>query len=591
MTLSAPITPPAFTPDGRAFVMAIAGQEKQYSNDNPGKRQAILDGLGAIPPLAVDQESYLPSAPVLEIVAAVIYPEGVQTNRAYDNVRVAAEKACALLGYGPEVHLAPPQVSFTQRGLYRRKYPNADKEEVLTVLQTAVASYQTPHREIDGPIVWNKIGWSVYGKSFSDLAEEQRQAIRQQVNEIAADAGWQVQSGPRDAVLYRQPLSPDLDAAQWQVNSLLHDAAGAPLTANLVADAAKRAAYGRLYARQPLPAELAAQIAHLLTKHGYQSQPDPHGLYQPLPLPLSPDGLNRFVAQLGSLSPTHTEQGLCLWFDQVADLLCNLLPADAPPPSDSQLKRFLSMEAAPALRRLGYRPDVESVAPPQTKGQRREGLLRELKVKQDPRRSMQLVKGMRVSLPALAVDNDRDEIVYVEMVGPKGVVRSNWAALAAKKAHWLGSQRVYLNGMKNHIRLDARLPCGWHHLVLIHRQASLREANPEEPFYLLDDGRQPIPPLFYPLLNRCVALPLLPAWTDYLWLCGREAKLVRLLDQGQGQRYAAWRVLPSPDKWQKIVQRGLQSQTLRLAQPETAASAVVAASAALVSGGHDEQPA
>jgi hypothetical protein len=223
-----PITPPAFTPDGRAFVMTIAGQDKQYSNDNPGKRQAILDGLCAIPPLAVGQESYLPSAPVLEIVAAVIYPEGVQTDKAYENVRVAAEKACALLGYGPEVHLAPPQVAFPQRGLYRRKYPDADKEEVLAILQTAAPSYQTPHREIDGLIVWNKIGWSVYGKSFSDLAEEQRQAIRQQVNEIAADAGWQVQSGPRDAVLYRQPLSPDLDAAQWQVNSLLHDAAGAP---------------------------------------------------------------------------------------------------------------------------------------------------------------------------------------------------------------------------------------------------------------------------------------------------------------------------------------------------------------------------
>jgi hypothetical protein len=63
---------------------------------------------------------------------------------------------------------------------------------------------------------------------------------------------------------------------------------------------------------------------------------------------------------------------------------------------------------------------------------------------------------LRRSEANLAVDNDQDEIVYVEMVGPKGMVRSNWAALAGKKAHWLGSQRVYLNGMKNHICLDAR---------------------------------------------------------------------------------------------------------------------------------------
>jgi hypothetical protein len=50
--------------------------------------------------------------------------------------------------------------------------------------------------------------------------------------------------------------------------------------------------------------------------------------------------------------------------------------------------------------------------------------------------------------------------------------------------------------------------------------------NPEQPFYLLDDGMQPIPLLFYPMLNKCLALPLLASWTEYLWFRGREKNLI-----------------------------------------------------------------
>ncbi len=40
--------------------------------------------------------------------------------------------------------------------------------------------------------------------------------------------------------------------------------------------------------------------------------------------------------------------------------------------------------------------------------------------------------------------------------------------------------------------------------------------------------------------------------------CGWVSQV--LLDKGNGQGYAAWRVLPAPDEWQKVVQEGLQSQ-------------------------------
>jgi hypothetical protein len=86
--------------------------------------------------------------------------------------------------------------------------------------------------------------------------------------------------------------------------------------------------------------------------------------------------------------------------------------------------------------------------------------------------------------------------------------------------------------------------------------------NPEQPFYLLDDGAQPIPPLFYPMLNKCLALPLLPEWAGYLWENGRAHELITLLDEGAGQGYAAWRTLPSAEAWQAVIQEGLQTKQI-----------------------------
>ncbi|NKQ34157.1 MAG: hypothetical protein HF973_00905 [Chloroflexi bacterium] len=86
--------------------------------------------------------------------------------------------------------------------------------------------------------------------------------------------------------------------------------------------------------------------------------------------------------------------------------------------------------------------------------------------------------------------------------------------------------------------------------------------NPEEPFFLLDDGRQAIPPLFYPMLNKCLAVPVLEDWAGYLWENGRTRRLITLLNKGEGQGYAAWRVLPAPDEWRQIIQAGLKAECI-----------------------------
>jgi hypothetical protein len=49
-------------------------------------------------------------------------------------------------------------------------------------------------------------------------------------------------------------------------------------------------------------------------------------------------------------------------------------------------------------------------------------------------------------------------------------------------------KRVCLDGMKEHMKIKASLPCSWADHILVHKQASLKEMNPEQPFYLLDNG-------------------------------------------------------------------------------------------------------
>jgi hypothetical protein len=184
-------------------------------------------------------------------------------------------------------------------------------------------------------------------------------------------------------------------------------------------------------------------------------------------------------------------------------------------------------------------------------------------VQNDPNKTLSLAQGLAVYTPAMAIDDVDDTLVYLEMIGPKQSVKANWAALVGGgKVHWLGRQRIQLDGMKQHVRVQASLPCGWTSTALIHKQASLKEMSPEQPFYLLDDGTQPIPPLFYPMLNKALALPLLESWSEYLWENGRERILITLLDDGEGQGYAAWRVLPTPEEWQQLAESGLRNRQI-----------------------------
>ncbi|MCB0029769.1 MAG: hypothetical protein KDE28_17770, partial [Anaerolineales bacterium] len=117
--------------DAATFTLLIQGEERHYPNDRAGKRQAILDGLAAIAMVTIGQDVYLPSNVALQAVAAVLYPAGIRSAEAYQQVCQVTEKACAHIGFGAEEELGPPLVSFAARGSYRKQYPPVDAQLVL----------------------------------------------------------------------------------------------------------------------------------------------------------------------------------------------------------------------------------------------------------------------------------------------------------------------------------------------------------------------------------------------------------------------------------------------------------------------------
>lgn len=573
--VSPPLTPAA---DSKQITLMVNGQTKLYANDKEGKRQAIIDSLNAIVTVVVSQDDYLPAQQALQVVATVLYPDGIQTEDAYKLVCEVTEKACAHIGFGAEESLGPPAVPFADRGLYRKRYPPVAAQMVLAELELAGKSSTFPQQEVACTILWNKAGMAVYDNHWSKLTPAQQRLIQIQVDTIAQEAGWVKDEGATSSGSYTRPLAIDEAAARSQLGGLLRRENGRPVLASSVIYQAQLGAYGRgFYERRNCANELASALQTIITEtleaNGYRPTPE-DGEYRPLPVSIDSEATGDIIEKLAALTPVVTEFGLAL---MVKELLTAVIGPNQPI-SEWQVEQLVKDgRISQALRQLGYQTELTWCQPlrqaqgrpshfqPKLEGHdAQQVILKEVRVKNDPAMKLALAKGLAVFTPALAIDDVDDTLIYLEMIGVKQSVKANWAALVgAGKVHWLGRKRIRLDGMKEHVKIQATLPCGWANHILIHKQASLKEMNPEQPFYLLDDGTQPIPPLFYPMLNKCLALPLLPEWAGYLWENGRLRGLITLLDEGEGQGYAAWRVLPAPEDWQTVMENGLSSRVLK----------------------------
>jgi hypothetical protein len=411
-------------------------------------------------------------------------------------------------------------------------------------------------------LLWNKAGLAVYGRHWQQLAAAQQEHIQAQVNAIVAQAGWHEETAGQQ-VSYVKPLAPDMAGMASRLGHCLQDYDGRPIPARTVVTQAQLGAYGRAFYTDEMAPELATAVAQVLQSNGYCPQPE-DGDYRPAPIVVAAAAQEQLIESLSALPTTNSELGPAL---MLRDVLAVVKAAAAVETigewQAEQLVRHGMVSQV--LRRLGFQAELTWCQPyqfrPKLAGHDAQRIiLKAVRVQHDPDKTFSLAQGLAVYTPAVTIDDVDDTLVYLEMFGPKQSVKANWAALVGGgKVHWLGRKRVQLEGMKSHIKIQSTLPCGWANHILIHKQASLREMNPEQPFYLLDDGTRPIPPLFYPMLNKCLALPLLESWSEYLWENGRERNLITLLDNGEGQGYAAWRVLPAAEEWQQIVTDGLKS--------------------------------
>ncbi len=550
------------SPDEKTFTLSINGDRHTYTNDKEGKRQAILDSLNVIETITVAEDTYLPDDVALQVVAVIMFPDGIQTEKAYEMVCRTAVKACTHLGYGDEIQLGPPLVSFSQRGSYRKRYPAVAPQWVLAEVDDASLNRDKPQKEIMAQTVWSQVAWEVYGQSWHELTPSQQDSLKQQVDAITQEANWR-QTLRGATPYYFLPLTPDIEKARQEITAVLAEAEGAPIYHSRVAVRTQIAAYGHKFYEPQLAPELEECLQQLLAEAGYGIQPK-DGEYRPLPLKL-PDNIGEQFQQLLPAIPQHqTQLGTALLFQDVVRVLQEI--PDLPTLSDWQASQLMTTGVlGKVLRQAGYQAVLQWLQPYQfipSLDDMYEQLvmLKEVRVQNDTKRQLSLAKGLTVYTPAIVLDSDNDNIIYLEMVGHKQSVRANWAALVGKKVRWIGRQRVYLDGMKEHVMIRSSLPCGWVDHILIHKQASIREMNPEEPFFLLDDGCHAIPPLFYPMLNKCLAVPVLEEWAGYLWENGRAHNLITLLNKGEGQGYAAWRALPAPDEWQEVVQAGLKDR-------------------------------
>ena len=544
--------------DGKTFALSINGEQHTYSNDKEGKRQAILDGLNAIETVTVGQDVYLPSNEALQVVAAVLYPDGIQTEAAYQTVCDVTEKACAHLGYGAEVELGPPAVPFSRRGSFRKQHPPVDVQIVLEELELAGTGSTFPRQEVACTILWNKAGLAVYGRHWSKLTTAEQRLVQTQVDEIAGQAGWRKDDSTATGT-YTKPLPIDEAAARSRLVQLIRQENGRPVLVSSIIYQAQLGGYGRGFYSNELAPALQTIITETLQAQGYRPTPQ-DGEYRPLPVTLAPEAETNLLKKLAAIPPVMTEFGQALL---LRDVLTAVVGQDQAIGEWQAEQLVRDGRIGQALRQLGYQTEMTWCQPyhfqPKLGDDRtHQVILKEIRVQNDPNKKLSLAKGLAVYTPAIAIDDVDDTLVYLEMVGAKQSVKANWAALVGGgKVHWIGRKRIRLDGMKEHVKIQATLPCGWADHILIHKQASLKEMNPEQPFYLLDDGTRPIPSVFYPMLNKCLALPLLPEWAGYLWENGRVRELITLLDEGEGQGYAAWRVQQAAEDWQAIVQEGL----------------------------------
>ncbi len=194
------------------------------------------------------------------------------------------------------------------------------------------------------------------------------------------------------------------------------------------------------------------------------------------------------------------------------------------------------------------------------------------------RTMLRLAKGQAVYAPTIIVHPQKSTLVALQMFGPEMAVKANWAALVNNNRayHRLLGSTITMNGSKEHITLKKMLPCGWLEMWLIHQQASYQTLTPADTrIYFLTNAEAaeastavsphtPRPsPHFFLYLNKMLATPLLPTWSDYLWHRGLEHNTIYPIPQpNRNGRFLAYVINTKEQTWQTHIQHGLATRQI-----------------------------
>lgn len=155
------------------------------------------------------------------------------------------------------------------------------------------------------------------------------------------------------------------------------------------------------------------------------------------------------------------------------------------------------------------------------------------------------------TLSAMAVDlvDADDGFLFLRIVGEEPTINAIWARLMAKSHR----EKKYSSGVQiptgtksyriaaqkaAYKTLRSRLPSGLVDLAIIHPRLTLSEDN-HRGFYLVTYDQQ-IPSSWFARLNRSLAVPLKPEWSEWLWQLGQlpqtfTTRILKPVYQG-GQR-------------------------------------------------------
>ncbi|MCB8944527.1 MAG: DUF2958 domain-containing protein [Ardenticatenaceae bacterium] len=177
--------------------------------------------------------------------------------------------------------------------------------------------------------------------------------------------------------------------------------------------------------------------------------------------------------------------------------------------------------------------------------------------------------GLSVYCPVIVPDDDNETVVMMQMIGPAESVKANWAAIMnGGNVRYINGCKVDLTGMKEHVRLEKNLPCGYRELWLIHKQASFTEMTPAAPVFfvtnLLAENQTSLPYSdFYRMLDKALSIPLLAEWAEFLWQAGSVERLLWEIPKSHCFGTRAWKVLTDADRWGEIVSNGLANGRIR----------------------------